>query len=304
MLVALLICVLAGIHDGLVVYASWNRHLLSGHAGLLLMVALTDLLTRNFRERELELKRSVRALESKRTALFRARDEAIRKEQLQAVGELGAIIAHEVRNPLAILKNAVSGIRRSAGGTNDTTLLDIIDEECGRLAHLSDDLKTYAQPLTIFPEPLNIRDVIEVSIAQACAREHDEPIEVRMDDRSETSRMQGDQDLLERALAHVMTNALQATRDHGRVTIEAKHERSEDGSFVRIRIRDDGPGMSQEVLQKAMDPFYTNRPSGTGLGLTISARVIRAHGGSLHIQSEVGKGTQVDITLPTEPAIQ
>jgi signal transduction histidine kinase len=216
------------------------------------------------------------------------------KEHLAVVGELAASIAHEVRNPLAIIGNAVAGLRRvGAGGADHRVLLDIVEEEAGRLNQLVTDLLRFARPVKLTPASIDLAELAQV-VAGA-----DEPrldIELML----EPVRAFADEGLLRVALTNLVDNARQASTAHGRVTVGVK-ERDIDGlPHACIEVRDTGSGMSADVLARACDPFFTTRPSGTGLGLAIVQRIVRAHGGKLEFESELGKGTRVRLIVPSE----
>ncbi|HEY8430178.1 MAG TPA: ATP-binding protein, partial [Sandaracinaceae bacterium] len=271
------------------------------HTFMLQVLAISWLLLRRFVRAADELSARTEELRKSYGELRVAQEELVRKEQLAAVGELSAVIAHEVRNPLAIIKNAVSSLRRPTLRPADRgVLLGILDEEVDRLNRLVRDLLAYARPVEPRGRPVELaatlREVVDGAVA---GLEAPEAITVELDlDRCPT--VHGDPDLLRQAITNVVDNALSAMSQGGTLTVRAEPARLGSAAAVAIECIDTGEGMDPLVLGKARDPFFTTRASGTGLGLAIVDRVVKNHGGTLAIQSAQGIGTTVRIVLPLE----
>ena len=211
------------------------------------------------------------------------------------------MIAHEVRNPLAILKNAVSGLRREdLGEDNRKTLLGILDEETDRLNRLVRDLLAYARPITPQAAPVSLHVLVEKAVGSAQnAIARAQPIDVQLDVDRAPATVEGDRDLLERVFVNIVENALQAMPNGGRLSIVAERLEQDGEEMATIRVRDTGEGMDTLVRSRATEPFFTTRPSGTGLGLAIVERVVTAHGGSVRFaRNEDTPGTTVTVVLP------
>jgi len=227
-----------------------------------------------------------------------AQNEMVRKEQLAAIGELSAVIAHEVRNPLAVIQNAVATMRRA--GTDETTratLLTILSEETTRLNQLVGDLLHYARPLSVEPETIQLRELVDKAIAPLANRID---LEVVVTEDDAIPKIGGDPLLLRQAIENVVNNAAQAMNQGGQMTVDLSIA-DEEAAGVYLTVRDEGEGMDTVVRSRALDPFFTTRPAGTGLGLAIVARVVDAHRGRLTIKSERGSGTEVRLFLPVSP---
>jgi len=292
--------VLAGALDTAARIAQVRTFYLLEHAGLLPVLAISWVLLRRFVRTADELGRRTEELRRSYSNLRVTQEELVRNEQLAAVGELSAVIAHEVRNPLAIIKNAVSSLRRpTLRPTDRGVLLGILDEEVDRLNRLVRDLLAYARPVEPRGQPVHLGRLVEEAVETAVAR-HDDPssIEVKLDfERCPT--IQGDPELLRQAIANVVDNALWAMPAGGTLEVRGTPAASRPRS-VLLEVIDTGEGMDALVLQKARDPFFTTRAAGTGLGLAIAVRVIKNHGGTLEIESEAGRGTSVHILLPVD----
>jgi signal transduction histidine kinase len=229
-----------------------------------------------------------RELEEANRALSAARAEISRQAELAVVGELAAVIAHEVRNPLAIISNAVAGLRKPLPKSDHETLLTIVEEETSRLNNLVRDLLRYARPIELQRQEVDVSELLaRISIlGRAPARVIAEPGVV----------VSGDPTLLRQALENLRDNALQAVGETGEVTMSA----TQTESAVAIEVHDTGEGMDTQVLRRAKDAFFTTRPTGTGLGLAIVDRIANAHGGVFTIESHPGVGTTASIRLPRE----
>lgn len=226
-------------------------------------------------------------------------EELVRKEQLAAVGELSAVIAHEVRNPLAIMKNAAAGLRRSALADDDrTTLVDILDEETDRLNRLVRDLLAYARPVTLKGNPVDVGEIVQESIEAGTRGKEIHGVSIELSLSNGPRTVHCDRELLVRALANVVENALQAMPAGGMLSVESSDASVSGRPAISLVFRDTGEGMDTLVRTKARDPFFTTRATGTGLGLAIVERVVRTHGGRIEIESTAGEGTKVSVLLP------
>lgn len=233
--------------------------------------------------------------------LRHAQEELVKTEQLAAIGELSAVIAHEVRNPLAIIKNAASGLRRRELAADDAeTLLRILDDETDRLNRLVNDLLAYARPVAPEPGDVDLRHLVMQAVELAAGGHQDSArVELELELEREVDRVAADEALLRHALINIVDNALQAMPDGGRLTITCRNI-DEPRPAVAVDFHDTGEGMDTLVRSKARDPFFTTRTSGTGLGLAIVDRVARAHGGRVEIDSRHGHGTTVSLVVPRE----
>ncbi len=272
------------------------------HAAMIPILTVSFLLQRRFLRAADELGDRTAELRRSYSELRVVQEELVRREQLAAVGELSAVIAHEVRNPLAIIKNAVSGLRRPTLRPADrTVLLAILEEEVDRLNRLVRNLLDYARPVAPQSRAVDL-PALAREAAEAARHVHERPDSVQIIvTESDAPPVHGDPDLLRQALTNVAANAMQAMPDGGTLTIRAA-EVAGPIRAVRLEIEDTGNGMSEGILVKAKDPFFTTRPAGTGLGLAIVERVLRNHGGSVTLRSTPDAGTTAVITVPCERA--
>jgi signal transduction histidine kinase len=243
-----------------------------------------------------ELKQRARDLSRSYEELRAAQDELVRKEQLAAVGELSAVVAHEVRNPLAIISNAVATLRRPGIDDRDRdTLLGILDEETTRLNRLVGDLLRYARPIALERQLVSLRELVERAMTLAAG--HAE-LSAELVEAEPVEKVSADPNLLRQVFDNLVDNAVQAMGSGGVLTVTLVNLELDGERGVEVQIQDTGEGMDTEVRARALDPFFTTRPSGTGLGLAIVARIVDAHGGVLRIKSKAGTGTVMHVFLP------
>ena len=242
-------------------------------------------------------KLSIRSSELQKSheALNVVRSELGKKEQLAAIGEMASIIAHEVRNPLAVITNASSSLKKKELRAEDRqVLLAILEEETLRLNRLVSDLLNYARPIA----PQRTRLLLLELLEQTAVRVDSGGVEVRVEKDCVQGQVWGDADLLRQTFDNLVMNAIQATGEGGLVSLLVKTASRNDREGYLVTITDDGEGMDTMIRNRAKDPFFTTRPTGTGLGLAIVGRIIEAHGGEMWFDSRAGEGTVVSIFLP------
>lgn len=239
-----------------------------------------------------------RALERSSADLRAAQKELVRRERLAALGELSAVVAHEVRNPLSVIFNAVTTLRKLAVSPEAETLLDIVDEEAERLKRVVGELLEFARPRELsvveaVAPPQLVSGAVEAAVAAA-----GEPGAVEMEVERDLPALPGDEQLLRQALINLITNALQATGRTSRVAVVARAE-GRPTSSVCFDVSDDGAGVPKEVADKMFTPFFTTRASGTGLGLAIVKRIAEAHGGEVTWRPRDPGGVTFTLRVPT-----
>jgi signal transduction histidine kinase len=295
---------LAGANDALLASGTGiNTVYLLPHGFLLYAFGLAATLLYRYRSATSKLEQTVTSLQE-RTAELRhsydelssIEDELVKQEQLAAVGELAASIAHEVRNPLAIIVNATASLRRPGIREQDRqTLLGIVDEEASRLNGLVTDLLRFARPFSATRCEVDLCQVSERAGAVAGAQ-HRVAFSFPEDPRLCT--VYADPGLLRVALENLIENAAQSMPGGGNILVSAQSALLGEQPCLRVEVADDGPGMEADVLRRALDPFFTTRSTGTGLGLPIVKRIMDAHGGELVIESEPGSGTRIALVFP------
>jgi signal transduction histidine kinase len=253
----------------------------------------------------LEVSESIEALERANRELARAQQALVQRERLAALGELAAIVAHEVRNPLGVLFNSIASLRRMvrAGEIEPAvTLLEIAGEEAERLDHIVSDLLDFARPNHLRIESCSLAHLLEDAVVAAAGSDERAASLVRVDVAPDLPRVSLDARLLRRAVINVVLNGLEAIQEQDRVTVCACIETLESGSFARIDVIDGGMGIPLALRDRIFEPFFTTKASGTGLGLAVVKRILDAHRGEISIESEIGGGTTFTLRLPLDAA--
>ncbi len=238
-------------------------------------------------------------LDDRENALKQAQVQLIQSEKLAAFGQLGAGIAHEVKNPLAGIQGVVQlSLRKCEEGSPFQQTLQIIEKETKRCRTIIDNLLKFARQEAVALAPTEIGTVI--TDAAAIMRHQLElknvKLEAAADENLPLVKANGNQ--LQQVLMNLILNAQQAMAGKdGHVQVTA-HEKAP--GRVEIRVQDDGPGIPKDIQARIFEPFYTTKPAGqgTGLGLSVSFGIVRDHGGEISVESEPGSGTCFVISLP------
>lgn len=240
---------------------------------------------------------SARALEASSRELEAAHQALVQKERLAALGELSAVVAHEVRNPLAVVFNATAGLRRAQPGSPDhAALVSIVQEEAERLRDIVSDLLEFARPRPPVLAIASLDEIVRSAVEAACSVVGAERTDVIVEVEGEVERMTCDDRLVRQAIVNLVTNALQANGRRGPVLVGVSEDRSRRAMLVKVT--DDGNGVSEELREKIFTPFFSTRPKGTGLGLTVVRRCADAHGGDIVVHPSDAGGATFELQLP------
>jgi two-component system, NtrC family, sensor histidine kinase PilS len=231
----------------------------------------------------------------------------LRAERLEGVAELSAALAHEIKNPLASIRSAIEQLSRVPRVNEDErTLAALVMRESDRLSRLLTEFLDFARVRVTRTVPLNVAEVARG--AAALAESHPDARGVRVQCHvtgPEPLLVEGDEDLLHRAVFNLALNAVQASPPEGEVRVEvstlAPEQLPPDPRFesggIAIRVIDSGAGIPAEIRERLFDPFFTTRPGGSGLGLAVVHRAIEAHRGLVFHDSS-GQGTRFTVMLP------
>jgi signal transduction histidine kinase len=226
--------------------------------------------------------------------LARAQQQLIAGERLAALGELSAVVAHEVRNPLAVIFNSLGSLRRLVRPAGDAKMLfGIIEEEADRLNRIVGDLLDFARPSQPELRAEHLERVV-VDAVNAAVAQHAGLIEVVRDLDPEVPVVAMDARLVRQAVLNVAVNAVQAMPRGGRLTLRTRR----DGEQALLEIEDSGVGIPEEVRGRIFEPFFTTKASGTGLGLAVVKRIVEGHGGAVTVRGAPGAGTVFSLRFP------
>lgn len=241
---------------------------------------------------------SARALESALGALRDTREVLVRQERLAALGEMSMMVAHEVRNPLAVIFNVLASVRRGPLDAQQAMLLPLIDEEARRLQRLVTDLLDFSRPSALRRSPTEAVALVAAAVDAACAGVADlSPMPAISQSVPPTiAPVRVDAELCRRALINLVDNALRAPGCRA-VRVSAMDE----GDAFALCVSDDGDGIEEALREKVFTPFYSSRPTGTGLGLAIVRNVALAHGGTVACSETEGGGATFTLRIPRTP---
>lgn len=214
------------------------------------------------------------------------------QKSLAKLGEMAAVVAHEVKNPIAGIRGALQVItsRMPAEQRDRAILLDIITR-LDALNRIVQDMLMFSRPRALRKEPISLG----VLIGDTASMIERDPSMLNLEiGVSGSAEITGDREMLQIVFQNILMNAAQAMDGQGRIEVTITHT---DGR-CHVAVADRGPGMPQEVRDKAFDAFYTTKHRGTGLGLPIARRVIEAHGGTIQIEVPAGGGTTISLELP------
>src|SRR5690554_2492620 len=294
------LCILALLFDSIMGSHDLHRVQLLPHVGIFALGFVHWMLLERFRAATDTLRARREAYSESLEELLRIERQLQETEQLAAIGELSAVIAHEVRNPLAVIKNISSGLRRQFDKPETRArLLDILDEETERLQHLAFQLETFATHSKLNPSPVEVPALIDAGVRRALNEIDGTPdvdLEIVVEEGAEECL--ADAIHLETALIYLIRNAIDALGDGEGRTVKIIASRKDNGQSFSLVVSDDGVGMDEETLEKATQPFFTTKPRGSGLALTIVDRVAKNHQGSLRLESAPQKGTRAELLIP------
>jgi signal transduction histidine kinase len=216
------------------------------------------------------------------------------KERLTALGRLSTVIAHEVRNPLMIIKSALHSLRQPEVAPEVMSeAINDIDEEVVRLNRIVNEVLDFARPIRFELLRVDVNSLCRESASAALASGPGAPIALDLD--STLTTMTTDPGRLRIALVNLLVNARHAVHGNGgHVTLGSRS----GPESVRISVADDGTGIAGPDLAKVFDPYFTTKRGGTGLGLPIAKNIVEGLGGTLTVASTPGKGTDITIDLP------
>jgi len=227
----------------------------------------------------------------------RLRTELVQRERLAALGEAAAVMAHEVRNPIAAILNARTLLQKEAiSATVQGELLSVIGEEAERLQRLVSDLLDLGRPLTPRVRSVDLHELAERSVGVLGARGETPDVEVVVLRPQARVLASIDPELTQLALWNVLRNAAQASPNGKRVHVTAVMR----GAHAALVVDDDGPGFPSEQVERILEPFHTTRATGTGIGLAVVRRVVEACNGTIEIGASPSGGGRFVMVFPGE----
>ncbi|MDQ0971905.1 PAS domain S-box-containing protein [Neobacillus niacini] len=227
------------------------------------------------------------------TSLRHAEERLSRTEKLSVVGELSASVAHEIRNPLTSLKGFVQLLQMEDDKHQD--YYQIMLDELNRINHIVGELLLLAKPQHLKYSKLAIQKILNDVISLLAVEATLYNVQIESNFPKEDIIIECEPNQLKQLFINLIKNSIEASKSDSKISISLGLM---DDNRLGITIQDQGCGISKELLQKIGEPFYSSKEKGTGLGLTVSYKIVQSHKGNIIFESEIGHGTTVNITLP------
>jgi signal transduction histidine kinase len=236
--------------------------------------------------------------------LRRTQAKLVQSEKLASIGEMSAAVAHGLRNPLASLRAAAQLVQKRPESPASREQLSAIIDEVDRLDRRITHLLSFSRPAPFHPTREGVTQLVEGILPAFTQLLEQRKVELRLDLPADLPDIRVDPVQLEQTLVEIVSNALDAMPDGGRLLISGRREPMGSGvaDGIVIEIADTGMGIPEQALPRIAEPFFTTRPEGTGLGLAIAKRYVEQNGGRLELASQPGKGTTVRVRLPAAEA--
>lgn len=245
----------------------------------------------------------IQGYRSVRSSLVLMKAEVERSRRLAAVGKLAAGVAHEIRNPLSSIKGFATWFRERYGSVaEDREVADVMIQEVERLNRAVTQLLELSKPLPVTKKSIDLEETLSHSI-KLVAQELEQKriaVDLQVDVPLRQRQIETDPDRLNQILLNLYLNAVQAMEegDGGTLGVRASQSGTGAGRSLLLTVSDTGRGIDAADIDHIFDPYFTNRPGGTGLGLAMVHRAVEALGGEIRVESEKGKGTCFFIRLP------
>ncbi len=225
------------------------------------------------------------------TEVKRLQEQVELRERLTALGEMSAGIAHELRNPMAVMSGYLKLLSKKSDPTDQETILSITKEING-MNRIIGDLLTFARPAALNRVKVSVKEMITSCLAAVLqAKGENSRIETVL--KLTDAEVTVDEFLMRQAFTNLLQNAVEAMPDGGTLTIEAQTNRD-----LKIAVRDTGIGIPSDKVKKIFLPFFTLKDTGVGMGLALVHKIVTSHGGRVDVASTTGKGTAFSIILP------
>lgn len=231
--------------------------------------------------------------------LHASHQEVARAEQLAALGQLAAGMAHEIRNPLMCIKTLVQVAAASPDATLDRRDLQVLDEEINRLEELLREFLEFAHPGRFTKSPVEFRRIVDGTVSFLQPRAEQRGITLSCELPPGPVMVHADANRLRQSLLNLLLNALDASPRDGeiQVTLSVAND-DQQGRRCELRVADEGPGIPPEARNRIFEPFYSTKETGLGLGLPICQRVIEAHQGTIEVRNRPEGGAEFLVRLP------
>ena len=245
-------------------------------------------------------------LEETNRQLRRAEAEARRAERLAALGQLSAGLAHEIRNPLGVIRGSAEMLTQKVAGTNPlaSELAGYISTEVNRLNSLVARFLDFARPSHLDLQPLQVSAIVDRALDAVRAQMPATQIVVERRYAGNLPEIRADSQLCEQIFVNLILNAFQAMDGQpGKLCISIAQETSAGNLGIAVQFEDTGPGVPPDLREQIFNPFFTSKKEGVGLGLAIVAKIVDDHRGWIRLETETSRGARFRVFLPVAPDV-
>jgi len=233
------------------------------------------------------------------TAIRQLESEVAKSRHLNSLASLAAGVAHEIRNPLSSIKGfAVYFKERLSGNIDDEKTADTLIREVERLNRVISQLIEFARPLELKREKVHFPELLQHALLLIAAEAKNSGVTVSAAPPPDLPPLEVDPDKVKQVLLNIFLNALAAMKQGGNLRVKLMPEKDN----LTVIISDTGAGIEKTDLPRIYDPYFTSKPTGTGLGLAVVQKIMEAHGGRISVESNVGRGTDVFLQFPLASA--
>ncbi|MGH9713877.1 MAG: two-component system sensor histidine kinase NtrB [Candidatus Acidiferrales bacterium] len=243
-------------------------------------------------------------LEETNRQLRRAEADARRAERLAALGQLSAGLAHEIRNPLGVIKGSAEMLTQKVADTNPlaSELAGYISTEVNRLNSLVARFLDFARPSHLEFQPLQVSTLVERALEMVQTQMPNAQVRVERQYAGGLPDVRADSQLCEQVFVNLILNAFQAMDgQQGRLCISITHDKSGGKPGVAVQLEDTGPGVPPDLREQIFNPFFTSKKEGVGLGLAIVAKIVDDHRGWIRLETDSSRGAKFRVFLPVVP---
>ena len=232
--------------------------------------------------------------------LKKSQDKLIQAEKLASLGRLTADVAHEIRNPLTALGGFARRLHRIVKGTREKEYAEIVLTEVDRLEKILRDVLTFSRDARNHLKKSDLREVVQDVLKMYESLFHDHSVTAETETPEDILAVLIDRDQVRQALCNLINNAVDSMPEGGRLLVSLGNEQLHDVIYTFLRVSDSGPGIDAEALPLIFEPFFTTRKAGhsTGLGLSITRKIMEEHGGFIRAENIVGGGAAFTLYFP------
>jgi signal transduction histidine kinase len=234
----------------------------------------------------------------------RYHEAMVQAERMAAIGQTIAALSHHIKNILQGLRSGSEIVNRGLADTDQNLLLQgwkIVEKNQGRIYEMVMDMLSFSKDREPVIEPTDLNELVGdvLELAEARAQEMGVKLESKLEPALE--KVEADAEALHRALLNVVGNALEAVENHKQGQVLIATTKEADGAWARIQVLDNGAGIPPHLMQNLFKPFHSTKGArGTGLGLAVSRKILREHGGDILVQSQPGKGSKFILRIPVK----